>query len=214
MKQRLYFLKTILEQEKSSLISKVFYLQLESKSKTSWAATCLNNLREMKIEMTLKEITEMPTKSYRAMIKIRCNELAFQYLMNKRRTKGKEIHYIKLQMSQYFQPNNQLEIEEQKKVFELRNRMTNIPINFSKQNHNQMKCICGEYETMEHIYYCKQLNNVEPKEKYENLYGGNTRNMKMILYRFEQNLNRRNEQHHAILDCDPPSSVCYEFGNG
>ena len=33
MKQRLYFLKTILEQEKSSLISKVFYLQLESKSK-------------------------------------------------------------------------------------------------------------------------------------------------------------------------------------
>ena len=105
----------------------------------------------------------MTTKSYKAMIRIKCNELAFQYLMNKRRTKGKEIQYQKLQMSQYFLPNNQLEIEEQKKVFELGNRMTNISINYSKQNQNKTKCICGEYETMEHIYYCKQLNNFEPK---------------------------------------------------
>ena len=214
MKQRLYFLKTILEQEKSSLISKVFYLQLESKTKSNWAATCLNNLRDMKIAKSLKEITEMTTKSYKAMIKTKCNELAFQYLMNKRGTKGKEIQYLKLQMSQYFLPNNQLEIEEQKKVFELRNKMTNIPINYSKQNQNKIKCICGEYETMEHIYYCKQLNNLDTKEKYENIYGGNTRNMKMILKRFEQNMNRRNEHHQAILNCDPPSSVCYEFGNG
>ena len=69
---------------------KIFYLQLESKSKSNWAATCLNNLRDMKIAKSLKEITEMTTKSYKAMIKTKCNELAFQYLMNKRGTKGKD----------------------------------------------------------------------------------------------------------------------------
>ena len=67
---------------------------------------------------------------------------------------------------------------------------------------------------MEHIYYCNHLNNEETKEKYENIYEGNTSNMKMILNRFEHNMNRRNEYHQVILDCDPPSSVIYEFGNG
>ena len=164
--------------------------------------------------MTLKEITEMTTKSYKAMIRTKCKELAFQYLLNKKRTKGKEIQYLKIEMSQYLLPNNHLNIEEQKKIFEFRNRMTNIPDNYSKQNQNKKKCICGEQESMEHIYYCTHLNNEEPKEKYEYIYGGNTRNMKMILNRFEHNMNRRNEYHQAILNCDPPSSVLYEFGNG
>ena len=42
-------------------------------------------------------------------------------------------------MSQYLLPNNQLNIEEQKKVFELRNRMTNIPENYPKQNQRKKK---------------------------------------------------------------------------
>ena len=101
----------------------------------------------MKIAKSLKEITEMTTKSYKAMIKTKCNELAFQYLMNKRGTKGKEIEYRKVQMSQYLLPNTQLEIQDQKKIFEIRNRMTNISENFSKQNQNEIKCIWGEHES-------------------------------------------------------------------
>ena len=207
MKLRLYFLKTILDQEKTSLISKFFHLQLENLTKSNWAATCLNNLKEMNINMSIKEIMEMTTKSYKEMIKTKCNELAFKYLMNKRGTKGKEIEYMKIQMSQYLLPNTQLEIQDQKKIFEIRNRMTNISENYSKQSQNETRCICGEQETMTHIYYCKELNDIEPKLKYENIYEGNIRNMKLILNRFEQNMNRRNEHHHVILKCDLPSSV-------
>ena len=156
MKLRLYFLKTILDQEKSSLISRFFYIQLENLTKSNWAATCLNNLKEMNINMSIKEIIEMTTKKYKEMIKSKCNELAFKYLMNKRGIKGKEIEYRKIQMSQYLLPNAQLEIQDQKKIFEIRNRMTNISENYSKQSQNEMKCICGEQETMRHIYYCKK----------------------------------------------------------
>ena len=148
------------------------------------------------------------------MIKTKCNELAFKYLMNKRGAKGKEIEYRKVQMSQYLLPNTQLEIQDQKKIFEIRNRMTNISENFSKQNQNEIKCICGERESMKHIYYCKELNNIEPKVEYENIFEGNTKNMKMILNRFEQNMKKRNEHNHVILNCDPPSSVSFEVGNG
>ena len=144
MKLRLYFLKTILDQEKSSLISRFFYIQLENLTKSNWAATCLNNLKEMNINMSIKEIIEMTTKKYKEMIKSKCNELAFKYLMNKRGIKGKEIEYRKIQMSQYLLPNAQLEIQDQKKIFEIRNRMTNISENYSKQSQNEMKCICGE----------------------------------------------------------------------
>ena len=91
------------------------------------------------------------------MIKTKSNELAFKYLMKKRGTKGKEIEYRKIQMSQYLLPNTQLEIQDQKKIFEIvRNRMKNISENYSKQIQNEMKCICGEQETMRHIYYCKK----------------------------------------------------------
>ena len=127
--------------------------------------------------------------------------------MKKRGTKGKEIEYRKIEMSQYLLPNSQLEIQDQKKIFEIRNRMTNISGNYPKQSQNEMKCICGQQETMKHIYYCKKLNNIEPKVKYEKIYEGNTKIMKLIQNRFEQNMNRRNEHHHVILNCDPPSSV-------
>ena len=67
------------------------------------------------------------------MIRKKCIELGFNYLMNKRGSKGKEIEYDKIGMAQYLQPNNQLEVKEQRKIFEIRNRMTNIPNNFSRK---------------------------------------------------------------------------------
>ena len=67
--------------------------------------------------MSIKEIMEMTTKIYKEIIKTKCNELSFKYLMNKRGTKGREIEYRKVQMSQYLLPNAQLEIQDQKKIF-------------------------------------------------------------------------------------------------
>ena len=129
MKLRLYFLKTILDQENSSLISKFFHLQLRNGTKFDWAITCLNNLKELNLTISLKDIKEMTRKQYREMIKTKCDELAFKYLMNKRRTKGKEIEYTRVQMSDYLLSNYQSEIEDQKQIFELRNKMTNIRTN-------------------------------------------------------------------------------------
>ena len=77
--------------------------------------------------------------------------------MNKRGSKGKEIEYARTQMAQYLLPNDQLEVKEQRKIFEMRNKMTNIPDNFSTKS--EIKCICGKIEKMEHIYNCKFLDS-------------------------------------------------------
>ena len=124
--------------------------------------------------------------------------------MNKRRTKGKEIEYTKIQMSQYLLPNDILEIEDQKQIFEIRNKMTNIAVNYGKK---EQICICGEIETMEHIYNCKKLNNRELNVKYENIYAENLKNMKIILSRFKENMLKRNENLQVIQNCDPPNFV-------
>ena len=54
-------------------------------------------------------------------------------------------------------------------IFEIRNDMTNIPSNFG----GEYKCLCGEKETMEHLYNCEHLS--ETKEKnipFKEMYNG------------------------------------------
>ena len=199
MKLRLYFLKIILEQEKSSRIFKFFInLQYQNPSKTDWASTCMENLKELNLDMTLKEIKDMTKIKYKESIRSKCNELAYKYLMKRKGSKGKEIMYTRIEMSQYLQPNDTLEIEEQKKIFEIRNKMTNIPANFSGTNRNERKCVCEEPENMEHIYCCKKLNTTDIRTEYENIYKGNVKNMKIILNRFEENLKKRDKFSHEI----------------
>ena len=88
--------------------------------------------------------------------------------MNKQGSKGKKIEYDQIKMAQYLLPNNQLEVKEQRKCFEIRNKMTNIPNIFSRKN--DLKCLCGQPENMEHVYNCKFLNSEEVNTKYEKIY--------------------------------------------
>ena len=88
--------------------------------------------------------------------------------------------YTRIEMSQYLQANDTLEIEEQKKIFEIRNKMTNIPANFSGTNRNERKCVCEEPENMAHIYLCKKLNITEIRTEFENMYKGNVKNMSFV----------------------------------
>ena len=75
-------------------------------------------------------------------------------------------------------------------MFEIRNRMTNIPGNYG----NQKEFECGEIENMEHIYKCKYLNGNEILVEYENINKENVRNVKTILNRFEKNMKKREDK--------------------
>ena len=138
--------------------------------------------------------------------------------MAKRGSKGQEISYTELGMSEYLLPNDNLNIENQRKIFSMRNRMEKIPANFSSKKENRIKCTsCEEYEDMEHIYNCEYLNFEKPSEKYEKIFTGNIHEQKRVLERFEKNMDRREkrgESTHEIQLCDPPVSILFEFGNG
>ena len=132
--------------------------------------------------------------------------------MKKRGKKGKELKYQKIEMAAYLSPNNSLNIKEQRKIFEMRNRMTNIPANYSEKSVNI--CVCGQIENMNHIYECKYLNNEKIEVNYSNIYESDLKDMKIIVNRFETSMKEREKEHHAIHNCDPPVFVVYKAGNG
>ena len=72
-------------------------------------------------------------------------------------------------MAEYLLPNEELTIEEQRNIFEIRNMMTNIPSNYISKKANTSRCICGKIEDIEHIYNCKKLNTKEQKVDYEKM---------------------------------------------
>ena len=143
------------------------------------------------------------------MIRRKCKQSAFEYLLNKKREKGKDIQFNSLRMSEYLLPNDELDINEQRKIFELRNNMTEIKSNYVSEKENTSVCICGEKENQKHIYNCTNLNKKIPEVKYEKIYEENLKEILYIIRKFEEK-----ENFQAILSCDPLLSVTMDSSNG
>ena len=131
-KMKLLYLKYILSEDEESLIRKFFFLQLEKPTKGDWASSCLKDLRELEISLSLKKIEEMPYTRFKILLKEKVKEKAFLYLKKKIRSKGKENDFQSLCMAEYLLPENRLlSIAEKQRLFAVKNRMTNIPSNFA-----------------------------------------------------------------------------------
>ena len=143
----------------------------------------------------------MPKTKFKKLIKCQIQLKALEYLRSKRGSKGQEIEFTTLEMSEYLLPfNSALNIEEKRRMFGIRNRMTDIPYNFGKK---EEKCTCGEIETMQHIYYCNIINQSKTEISYNLLYNGNLKSQIQIFRRFENNMELRQEiKKRNDLPCD------------
>ena len=103
-------------------------------------------------------------------------------------------------------------MEQKQKMFAVKNRMIETYENFpSKQL--KTECICGEIDSMSHIYYCETLNEGEnPILKFEKIYEGNIKDQIEVFKHFEANLNRK-ESINLKPPCDP-SVIRYYTSNG
>ena len=90
-KMRLLYLKYILLQDEESLISKFLQLQLEQPTKGDWASTCLYDLKELQMNLTLEDIKLISEQKFRNMLKLKVKESAFRYLKEKQGSKERRI---------------------------------------------------------------------------------------------------------------------------
>ena len=94
-------------------------------------------------------------------------------------------------MAEYLLPYNKMSISQKRKIFEIRNKMVDIPDNFSSDSIENV-CICGQRGIMSHIYYCNILSeNKNEKVLYEKIYDGNLVQQIEVCKRFEENLKVR-----------------------
>ena len=214
-KMRLLYLKYILHEEDESLLSKFFWLQIESPTKGDWASTCLDDLRKLRITDKLKDIKLMSKNQFTKMLKERVKENAFKYLVSRQGSKGKENIYSDLCMAEYLLPTTTLTISEKQKMFAVKNRMVQIPANFPKPN-IENKCYCGKKEDMKHIYTCEIINNGKyPNLEYEKIFMGNIPEQIEVFRKFENNFERREilteTKIENKLPCDPSVIHCSQL---
>merc|ERR1712115_710964 len=69
IKMRLLFLKYILEQPIESNVRKMLNLQLEKPSLGDWASTCLSDLEDINLKLTLDEIRTISKQKYLMILK-------------------------------------------------------------------------------------------------------------------------------------------------
>ena len=208
-KMRLLYLKYILDQEEESILKKFLNLQFQEPVRRDWASTVMSDLSELEINLSLEEIKNMTKMKFSRIIKIKSKKNALSYLIRKQGKKGGEIGYTCLEMAEYLQPyNSSLTIEQKQELFEVRNRMVQIPHNFPKTSEKH-KCECTEIEDMAHIYNCEMYNNNKKQRSiaYNKIFNGNLQEQIKVYTIFKQNLELRekmmNERNSPCDPCDP-----------
>ena len=109
----------------------------------------------------------------------------------------------------------EITIQEKQEMFSIKNRMVQISQNFPQTNKIDI-CLCGEIETMNHIYSCKSLNTEEEILPYSKIYSGNIGEQITIFKRFQKNMRNREkmktENLHVIPNGDPLYNSLYSNG--
>ena len=103
-------------------------------------------------------------------------------------------------MSEYLLPvNKNLSIDKKRRLFGVRNKMTDdIPSNFSSKE-KETQCQCGMREDMEHIYQCEIYNDEQVNLPYKQIYNGSINEQIAVFRKLKRNID---------LPCDPDVIRC------
>ena len=182
------------------MIKKFIKTQFRNIKKKDWAQTIMNDLKTLKIELSLQEIEQMPKSKYKQIIKRKIRGHAFQYLVEKkdrRNGKGKEIQYTELDMQNYLKTENiDINNNERKLTFQLRTRMCyQIKSHFRSMYEDSVCEGCQKEESnTQHILECNQLLGknelVTYLPLYEDLFGNNEEEQVYISRIIADNLRR------------------------
>ena len=80
-KARLLFLKSILNEKPESMIHIFLMLQFEKPTKGDWASSCIQDLKELEVNLSITEITEISKNQFSKVIKNCILKKALQYLL-------------------------------------------------------------------------------------------------------------------------------------
>ena len=96
-------------------------------------------------------------------------------------------------MAEYLMPNfENISIEERRNIFEIRNRMVSIPINFPNRK-DDTTCWCGAIEETRHIYDCKYWSDQSEQIEFNMIYTNDMPKLVKVFKQFKVRYKRREE---------------------
>ena len=145
----LNILQYILQQKETSLLHK--NSPKTEPKKGDWVLEVSESLKSLGINLEFEEIKIMTRKCIRKLTKTKAFKAAFLDLKRKQEngSKGQTLRYGKsLAMADYLCPSNQLSVQDQRDLFQIRSRTNPLPA-----NRGNPCCVCvGEYKIII-IYY-------------------------------------------------------------
>ena len=134
--------------------------QMNEPAKNDWVKTVLNDIEYFDLNLTIKEIEEMPKLAFKKLVKKKEKQKTLEQL-TKEKTKHTKVAHIKhsvLEIQEYLKPG-ELSIQEAKFLFSLRSRMLDIKCNFKGKYSNTLCPLCKkEEDSQKHLLVCDQLN--------------------------------------------------------
>ena len=120
MKRKILFLQYILQQEKQSMIYKVFEATLEDPIKNDFVSVCKKYLEDLKINLSFEEIKNLSKWKLKKIVNEKIESAAFQYLIKLKNSPSRDgriskvgnIQYEKLEMQQYLYENTNTNISK------------------------------------------------------------------------------------------------------
>ena len=203
-RQVLNFLQYLLQQDKNSLIFRIFSAMKDNPTNGDWASFAISLVKKYNINLTLYEIEKMKTSSFKKLVKQKVKEIAFLKLTQRQQEgeKGKTIVYNSLGMADYLQPESKLTVREKIEMFALRCQMNENPFNFGEHINCQMGC--SQLQENEHILNCPLLNEHEDQMNIEDIRNGSLNRKIEVLRRFNENNNRMKQHLRDSVDTVNP----------
>ena len=172
---RLNFLQYILQEEETSLLYTMLRAQGDTPVKGDWFSDSQTTLKEFNLNLSNSQIKGMSKNEFHKITKVTSEAQAFKYLTEKQKKgkKGRNIMYHnQLEMACYLNPNNQLNLEDQRLIFQIRCEINPLPANKGNPGPCPMND-CQEILNNAHIFQCETLRGQNQGFEYGELINGN-----------------------------------------
>jgi hypothetical protein len=174
MKRKVIYLQYILQQDKESMMHKVFKATLENPLRNDFVKTCQKYLEKLNMQFFFEEIEKMSKVSFKKLVKENTKKAAFKYLLKEKNKQSKIAHlqYERLEMQEYLMEGNK-NTKLSQLIFKTRGRTLSIKTH-KKWKYDDNICVgCEEkIETEDEFLTCKGLGDEnEENVSYEMVFG-------------------------------------------
>ena len=171
--RRVKFLHYLARLDEGEMLYKVFYAQWKYPVKNDWTITVKQDLKDLKIDLSLDEIKRKTNWSFKKLVKVKTKEFALDYLLKlkERHSKMNSLEYQELKIQNYLKDEN-ISVKEAQNIFKYRTRVANFKENF-KNNYNGLECpLCLVHpDTQAYCVQCPIIKeNIEICGEYKDIF--------------------------------------------